>query len=139
MNPIAPISSALDPSSLLSTQLQSTGIADPGSSAISTDGSLSLPSPLLGDVTGATTGAAQVGDPAAAASGFTQALTDAIGSVAGLQTNADQAVAGLALNQGVDIHQAMIAMEQASLGMQMAVEVRDKAVEAYQSLANMQM
>jgi len=71
--------------------------------------------------------------------GFTQSLVNAIGSVSGLQTNADQAVSGLALNNGTDISQAMIAMEQASLGMSLAVQVRDKAVEAYQTLMNMQM
>ena len=82
-----------------------------------------------------TPGAGQAG----AGANFMQSLTDAIGSLNGLQTNADQAVAGLALNQGVDIDQAMIAMEQASLGMHYAVQVRDKAVEAYQTLMNMQM
>jgi flagellar hook-basal body complex protein FliE len=82
-----------------------------------------------------TPGAAQAG----AGANFMQSLTDAIGRLNGLQTNADQAVAGLALNQGVDIDQAMIAMEQASLGMHYAVQVRDKAVEAYQTLMNMQM
>ena len=79
------------------------------------------------------------GSPVPAADGFTQNLTNAIGNLAGLQVNADQAAAGLAQNQGVDIHQAMIAMEQASLGMNLAVQVRDKAVEAYQTLMNMQM
>jgi flagellar hook-basal body complex protein FliE len=66
-------------------------------------------------------------------------LTSAVGGISGLQNTADQAVGGLALNQGVDISQAMLAMDQASLGMQLAVSVRDKAVEAYQSLINMQM
>lgn len=75
----------------------------------------------------------------ASSGGFTQALTDAVGSISGLQTNADLAVSGLALNQGVDIHQAMIAMDQASLGIHLATTVRDKAVEAYQTLMNMQM
>lgn len=69
---------------------------------------------------------------------FTQSLVDAVGNLSGLQTNADQAVAGLATNNGTDIHTAMIAMEQASLGTHLAVQVRDKAVEAYQTLMNMQ-
>jgi flagellar hook-basal body complex protein FliE len=73
-----------------------------------------------------------------AGANFTQTLTDAIGSLAGLQQNADTAIAGVATGQGTDIHQAMIAMQQASLGMHLATEVRDKAVEAYQSLINMQ-
>ena len=88
----------------------------------------------------APTVAAAPGSGQAGTSGdFMQSLSNAIGSVNGLQTNADQAVAGLATNQGVDIDQAMIAMEQASLGMNFAVQVRDKAVAAYQTLMNMQM
>lgn len=83
----------------------------------------------------ATSGTAQVG----AGTMFSRALTSAVSSLAGLQANADQAVSGLALNNGVDIHQAMIAMEQASLGMHLAVQVRDKAVESYQTLMNMQL
>jgi flagellar hook-basal body complex protein FliE len=83
------------------------------------------------------TGSAGAG---AASSGgqFTQSLVNAIGSLSGLQANADQAVASLATNGGTDIHTAMIAMEQASLGTHLAVQVRDKAVEAYQTLMSMQ-
>lgn len=93
----------------------------------------------LASVTAAPGGAIQANGSVASGSGFTQLLTNAIGSLSGLQTNADQAVAGLATNQGVDIHQAMLAMDQASLGMSLAVQVRDKAVESYQTLINMQM
>lgn len=97
--------------------------------------------PTAGAAPGAPTGAGAVAPngTVGAADSFAQTLTNAIGSLSGLQTNADQAVAGLAMNQGMDIHQAMIAMQQASLGMSLAVQVRDKAVEAYQSLLNMQM
>ena len=69
---------------------------------------------------------------------FTQSLVNAVGNLSGLQANADQAVAGVATNNGTDIQTAMIAMEQASLGTHLAVQVRDKAVEAYQTLMNMQ-
>jgi len=37
-----------------------------------------------------------------------------------------------------DIHTVMIAMEEARLSMQLAVEVRNKLVEAYQEIARMQ-
>lgn len=84
-------------------------------------------------------GAAAGASPVGTAGAFTQSLTDAIGSLSGLQATADAATAGAALNNGLDIHQAMIAMQQASLGMQLATQVRDKAVEAYQTLMNMQM
>ncbi|MGH2344687.1 MAG: flagellar hook-basal body complex protein FliE [Chloroflexota bacterium] len=76
---------------------------------------------------------------ASTAAAFTQSLTDAIGSLSGAQNNADAAVAGIADNNGTDIHTAMIAMDQASLSMQLAVQLRDKGVEAYQTLLNMQM
>jgi len=81
----------------------------------------------------------QANGSVAGGSSFVQTLTNAIGALSGLQQNADTAIAGLATNQGVDIHQAMSAMDQASLGMNLAVQVRDKAVESYQTLINMQM
>ncbi|HZS90588.1 MAG TPA: flagellar hook-basal body complex protein FliE [Chloroflexota bacterium] len=89
--------------------------------------------------TGTADGALQPNGSVSAATGFGQMLTNAVGGLSGLQQNADNAVAGLALHQGVDIHQAMLAMDQASLGMSFAIQVRDKAVEAYQTLLNMQM
>lgn len=76
---------------------------------------------------------------ASAGAAFTQSITDAIGSLSGAQNNADAAVAGVADNNGTDIHTAMIAMDQASLSMQLAVQVRDKGIEAYQTMLNMQM
>jgi flagellar hook-basal body complex protein FliE len=88
---------------------------------------------------GAANAAGAATNPVGAASAFTQSLTDAVGSLSGLQTTADAAASGVAMNNGTDIHQAMIAMEQASMGMRLAVQVRDKAVEAYQTLMNMQM
>ena|SRR5579883_1308610 len=111
MNPISPLPPIVDTSGMLVDRQQNPSAG-------------TLPSP---------------NGTVAASGGFTQALTDAVGSISGLQANADQAVAGLALNQGVDIHQAMIAMDQASLGISLATTVRDKAVEAYQTLMNMQM
>lgn len=87
-----------------------------------------------------TPGTTQAGTGGPASGGdFLQTLTNAIGGLSGVQDSANAAMSGLALNQGTDIHQAMLAMEQASLGMHLAVQVRDKAVDAYQSLINMQM
>jgi flagellar hook-basal body complex protein FliE len=94
---------------------------------------------IIGGATSAAGAAGAATNPVGAASAFTQSLTDAVGSLSGLQSTADAATAGVAMNNGLDIHQAMIAMEQASMGMRLAVQVRDKAVEAYQTLMNMQM
>lgn len=86
-----------------------------------------------------TTQAPQANGSASAAAAFTQTLTDAISGLAGAQNNADTALTGVATNNGTDIHTAMIAMDQAQLSMQLAVQLRDKGVEAYQTLLNMQM
>ena len=101
-------------------------------------GSTSLPSvPAL--PTDLTSAPQQDAGSASAGAAFTQSISDAIGSLSGAQNNADAAVAGVADNNGTDIHTAMIAMDQASLSMQLAVQVRDKGIEAYQTMLNMQM
>jgi len=44
----------------------------------------------------------------------------------------------LALGQIDDIHQVTIAMEKATLSLQLAVQVRNRMVEAYQEISRMQ-
>ena len=129
MTPIPSTLPAIDLTSMLGNQSSSTG----------TSGATDFSTTVAGSLNGATGAGIQPTDPVPAATQFSQALTSAIGGISGLQNTSDQAIAGLALNQGVDISQAMLAMDQASLGMQLAVSVRDKAVEAYQTLINMQM
>ncbi len=51
---------------------------------------------------------------------------------------AQQAVMGLLNGQGVDVHEAMIATQQASLTFELALQVRNKAVAAYQQMMTMQ-
>jgi flagellar hook-basal body complex protein FliE len=65
-------------------------------------------------------------------------MTDAIGSVGKLESEAKSAIDGLMSGNGVDVHQAMIASEKASMGFEMALAVRNKAVQSYQSVMGMQ-
>lgn len=65
-------------------------------------------------------------------------MTDAIGQVNQLQDQAHAAVSGLMTGSGVDVHQAMIATEKASMAFELALSVRNKAVQAYQSVIGMQ-
>lgn len=51
---------------------------------------------------------------------------------------ADAAARGLAAGNDIPTHDVMIAMEQAHLKLQFAVEVRNRVVDAYQNLTNMQ-
>ncbi len=54
------------------------------------------------------------------------------------QMSAGQAVRDLQSGQNVSLHQAMIAMEEASVSFQLMVEVRNKLLESYQELMRMQ-
>ena len=55
-----------------------------------------------------------------------------------LDQKATTAVTGLLNGQGVEIHDAMIATQKADMAFQLALEVRNKAVGAYQQMLNMQ-
>lgn len=69
---------------------------------------------------------------------FSDLLTDAVGEVDALQDQAAAAVKGLMTGSGVDVHQAMIATEKASMAFELALAVRNKAVQAYQQVMGMQ-
>jgi flagellar hook-basal body complex protein FliE len=74
----------------------------------------------------------------AGSSPFSDLLTDAVGQVTQLQDQAHAAVDGLMTGSGVDVHQAMIAEQKAEMAFELALSVRNKAVEAYQQVMGMQ-
>lgn len=69
---------------------------------------------------------------------FGDLLKDAIGQADRLEQQAHDAVTGLMTGTGVDVHQAMIASEKASMAFEMVLAVRNKAIQSYQSVMNMQ-
>ncbi len=69
---------------------------------------------------------------------FADLITDAVGEVNQLDGQAGAAVRGLMEGSGVDVHQAMIATEKASMAFELALAVRNKAVQAYQAVMGMQ-
>jgi flagellar hook-basal body complex protein FliE len=83
-------------------------------------------------------GIASSGGQTAAAAPFSDLFTDAVGQVDQLESQAHTAVAGLMTGSGVDVHQAMIATQKASMTFELALAVRNKAVQAYQSVIGMQ-
>jgi flagellar hook-basal body complex protein FliE len=91
---------------------------------------------------GGTSGAAGTGlqptGSAAAPAPFADLFADSVGQVNQLEANASAAVTGLMTGSGVDVHQAMIATEKASISFELALAVRNKAVQAYQSVMGMQ-
>ncbi len=69
---------------------------------------------------------------------FQKMLTDAESTLNGLQADADSSINKLAAGQPVELHEAMLATEKASIAFQFAVQVRNKVIEAYQEVMRMQ-
>jgi flagellar hook-basal body complex protein FliE len=69
---------------------------------------------------------------------FSALFKDAVASEQSLEDQVSSAVEGLMNGSGVDIHQAMIATQKASLSFELALAVRNKAVAAYQQVMQMQ-
>ena len=69
---------------------------------------------------------------------FSDFLGDMVRGVNAKQASAGEAVEGVLSGANVPLHQAMIAVEEASVSFQLMVEVRNKLVESYQELMRMQ-
>jgi flagellar hook-basal body complex protein FliE len=76
-------------------------------------------------------------DPGSA-SGFGSALSGALEGLAKQQQSADVQSQALALGKSTDIAGVAMAVERANLSMQLAVQVRNKAVDAYHEIFRMQ-
>lgn len=90
-------------------------------------------------VTGGLPGAAgDAGAQPAQAQSFESYLRGAIDEINALQREADAASRAMAAGDISDIHRAVIASEKATLAVQLAIEVRNKVIEAYQEIMRMQ-
>jgi flagellar hook-basal body complex protein FliE len=70
--------------------------------------------------------------------GFGQMLAGAIDKLEGSLAEANQQSAALAAGKADDLTSVVLAVQRASLNVQLAVQVRNKAVEAYQDLFRIQ-
>lgn len=73
-----------------------------------------------------------------AASPFGGMLQSLVAQSGALDQKAQTAVHGLLTGQGVEVHEAMIATQRADMAFELALQVRNKAVGAYQQLMGMQ-
>jgi flagellar hook-basal body complex protein FliE len=80
-----------------------------------------------------------VGGPAPSAGGadFGSALKQAVGALGQLGAQADASSLSMAQGNPVDLHEVMLNTEQASLGFSMALQVRNKLVDAYAEVMRM--
>src|ERR1039457_1959373 len=69
---------------------------------------------------------------------FAGMLGKMVSDVNAQQNVVGQTVAALQSGQNVPLHQAVIAMEEASVSFQLMVEVRNKLLESYQEIMRMQ-
>lgn len=68
---------------------------------------------------------------------FGDVLGKFVADVNTLQVQADQSIDKLATGEITDVHQVMIAVEEASTAMEFMLEIRNKIVEAYQEVMRM--
>jgi flagellar hook-basal body complex protein FliE len=95
----------------------------------------------IGDVLNSAYAAPQVQKPTSAPPGgasFAETLSQAVQQVSDLQGQADTLATKVATGDLDNVHQAIIAMEKANLALELTVQVRNKAIEAYQELMRTQ-
>lgn len=71
-------------------------------------------------------------------SSFSQYLKKAVDSANEAQIKADEETNKLITGEAQDIHQVMIAAEEARLKLELVMQVRTKLVESYQEISRMQ-
>lgn len=69
---------------------------------------------------------------------FGRLLAQAVDDLNRVNAQANEAMARLAAGEPVELHDVMIAMEEADLSLRLALQVRNKLVEAYQEIQRMQ-
>lgn len=70
--------------------------------------------------------------------GFGKTLSEAIDRVDGAQKGADAQISAFIAGEQENLHEVMIAVNQASLSFQLMTEVRNRTLETYQELMRMQ-
>jgi flagellar hook-basal body complex protein FliE len=77
--------------------------------------------------------------PGEAVQSFGSFLESALGEVNKQQLASDEATKRIASGDVQDLHQALIIKEQAGITLDLTIQVRNKAVEAYQEIMRMNM
>lgn len=78
------------------------------------------------------------GQPGNILQSFGEVLKDQMSDINRLQQEADQAVQTYAVGGPIDLHQVILATEKAETSLQLAIQVRNKLIQAYQEISRMQ-
>ena len=68
-------------------------------------------------------------------SGFAGALSEALANVSALQNDVNDKTRRLVMGEGVEVHEVMIAAQKSDIALGMALEVRNKLVDAWEKLS----
>lgn len=74
----------------------------------------------------------------ASSGGFMDSLQHAISKVNDIQLEASQATEALMTGQTQNIHQTMVALQEADVSFQLMMQIRNKLVSAYEDIQRMQ-
>lgn len=104
-------------------------------------GAMGLRLDLLQGATKATraTEATEAASGGATTSDFAAVLKDKLVNLGNQQADAASATQDMATGRVDDVAQTMLRIEQANVSLQMATQVRNKVIEAYQEILRMQM
>lgn len=69
---------------------------------------------------------------------FGDLLKNFVGDVNNLQFNASNSIDMLVTGQSTDVHQVMVAVEEAGIALDLMLEIRNRVLEGYQELIRMQ-
>ncbi len=69
---------------------------------------------------------------------FAEMLESSVSKVNDMQLSADQSVKDLVAGRTKNIHETMLALEQADLSLKLMMQVRNKVVDAYREIMRMQ-
>jgi flagellar hook-basal body complex protein FliE len=94
---------------------------------------IAIPTPSFGD--GATVSHATGGGHP---SGFMDTLQHAISKANDIQLEASQATEALMTVQTQNVHQTMVALQEADVSFQLMMQIRNKLVSAYEEIQRMQ-
>lgn len=93
---------------------------------------------MVAPVGGGVSGVVLATHAPAAEPGFGEQLEAAVDAVDKRQHNADASLSALASGTEMDLHGTMIALEEANIALRAMSSARDKVIEAYQAIWNMQ-
>ena len=70
--------------------------------------------------------------------GFLDIVRGFVGDVNDLQASKDQAIDAFAAGEVADVHQVMVAVEEAGLALDLLLEIRNRTLEAFQEIMRLQ-